>query len=940
MVAAKINELLITPKFANQSDYIKVWQNANNKVAETLKKKLGTAIGSAVGSGFSIQAADRYGERLTKQATKLFDLQEAQDARKAKFEQELQANLLNDKQKEEARQQVLRSQKEIDSLENKFKREVKQAEDIGEAIADSASKGLRERTEEAAASFADAFQDFMSKDIGRLGERIKKMGQGAAVAGSKMGDTGIGRILGPVLSKLGSVLKLIGPLLVAFGSLATVIFEADAALKALNQELFSSGAAAAELTDQFGSMEDALDNVRNAFSGLDGFNFNRLYGITAKENAQIIGQFAAGGQVYAKLTAGITDAGKAQERLRDATETTLIYSKLFGEEAGAMTERISDYMESLGYSLESVAQSLSSVHMQAMQSGFGIKRFFTLLNQATADMSMYNVRLEEAGMLLTKLGKAVGPKAAGAQLQSLTKGFGDENIQSRIKRIVTTPGFQDLYQKDMEASAAVFIRNLSTARGGGVVQGLLEETLGGPLKPGELVGKLGAMSPDEQAMLLAEAQKSGNDDLVRSLSKLMKGAGGATGTMEGMVKGMGTLGMGAKLVALMTQGQEFLGNTPLYKMSMMQLAAFENATGISGEQLEVLKEVSLRTQGSFLKLQKLVNEGVVVEPNSDMDKMLAEQYGATIRNGKILQAQLVDGKVAVGNEIQNANDLLIMDAKMQDAIKAGVDQDKLLAQQMSNKVTEISKILEQGVEAILLRIAGAVDNIWGAISMRTLDEGEKKRRQDLIDVFRKRDENLAKEQETVLKDLSRVTDNLATARASADTGSITRLEDEKKRLEDKDAAIRTQRDLMSKAADKARQVKGGRIFDETTSQMQEQIVQSLIELPEFKGKGDEIRRRLEFQTYDTSSRQSAVANDFLLQVGANGRVKFAQRVDNNDVAVLSKSGGALDQASRSAAAMGSVATTGPGGVTNVFHLYNDAPGMVRAIAQAQRAGVI
>lgn len=68
-----------------------------------------------------------------------------------------------------------------------------------------------------------------------------------------------------------------------------------------------------------------------------------------------------------------------------------------------------------------------------------------------------------------------------------------------------------------------------------------------------------------------------------------------------------------------------------------------------------------------------------------------------------------------------------------------------------------------------------------------------------------------------------------------------------------------------------------------------------------------------------------IAHDMVMQMG-NGRVKFAQRVDNADTVAVSKPGGALSKIG--------------GGVTNIFHLYNDGHGVMRAIEKAQKAGLM
>ncbi len=67
------------------------------------------------------------------------------------------------------------------------------------------------------------------------------------------------------------------------------------------------------------------------------------------------------------------------------------------------------------------------------------------------------------------------------------------------------------------------------------------------------------------------------------------------------------------------------------------------------------------------------------------------------------------------------------------------------------------------------------------------------------------------------------------------------------------------------------------------------------------------------------------AHDMVMQMG-NGRVKFAQRVDNADTVAVSKPGGALSKIG--------------GGVTNIFHLYNDGHGVMRTIEKAQKAGLM
>jgi hypothetical protein len=963
MASSAVLNLLVTPQFTNDASYLRLWNRLAGRQGDTLRKKIQEAVGAATTKGFSIQAADRYGQRLLQQASRISDLQEAQIHRDAELERKLQSELLSDREKQTLRIEYLRHQQEIDNLERKFKREMEEAEKIGDAIAENAAKSFSERSEEIGEGISGAFQDAMKADLKSWGDLLKSAGQQAQVSGAQMGDAGgIGKMLGPLLGKIGKFLTLVGPLLSGFGSILTMFFELDAALKEFNKELFDGGAAAGELIDQFGDMEQSLDNVRDAFTSFEGINISRLYGTTAKENAKIIGQFAAAGHTYQELTHGIQDATKAQEKLRDATETTLIYSRLFGEEAGQMSERVSDYMESLGYSLESVAQSLSQVHMQAMQSGFGIKRFFTLLNQATADMSMYNVRLEEAGQLLANLGKVMGAEEAGQQVAGLTKGFAEESVEARRKRILTTPGMAELMKRSAETASDMFVKNLETARGGSILKDVLTGA-GLEVTPGGLVSGLGAMSKEEQAKLLVEAGKSGNDDLVRSLEVLMRASAGATGSMEGMIAGMGALGPGAKLVAMMTQGMDIFGaGKALYQFTSVQRQAFETFTGISGQQYEQLSALSKMMEGRFLKLQEVLKSGETM--TEAQEKELIKLTGATIENGKIVQAAIKDDQIVRGKrEVKSSNDLLMMDESMSNILAQGVDQDKLLAQQMASRVTEISKILEVGIEALLLRIAGAVDNIWSHISFSGLDEDEKANLRVILEKLEARTNELRNQEAETTKEQRRISSEIERASQAGDVAKITELKSEGDLLEKKLGQIRTQQDIIAKARKEARESKGQGIGSKTVDEFSVAITKKLKEtareedvyeaLGSIAAKAREEylpgetylmrqeRLRASGSQLPTDSAQGIPpAQDFLLQVGSGGRVKFAQRVDANDVAVLSKPGGAIDRARGSAAIAGTAAVPGAGGVTNVFHLYNDAPGIVSAIAKAQRAGVL
>src|SRR5690606_1666193 len=89
------------------------------------------------------------------------------------------------------------------------------------------------------------------------------------------------------------------------GLLVKVALDADGKMKELNRTLLESGVAGAELADQYGMAGENLGKLRDTFvKGKSAFNFNVLWGTTAKDHLQILGAYAEAGQSFRDLTQG------------------------------------------------------------------------------------------------------------------------------------------------------------------------------------------------------------------------------------------------------------------------------------------------------------------------------------------------------------------------------------------------------------------------------------------------------------------------------------------------------------------------------------------------------------------------------------------------------------------------------------------------------------
>lgn len=601
----------------------------------------------------------------------------------------------------------------------------------GEAV-EEFSQGISKAFEDVkSANFAGIFKG-AGKRMGASGEGLKESGkaQGGVIGGAKQG-------LGTLLASLAPVLLAMGSLAVLIGALVGVFVAVDGQAKKLNSTLLDSGVAAAELQETFGNATDGLGKLRDAFTDMD---FNRLWGTTAKDTLEIVGAFGKAGIVMRELTTSASNGADAMEKLRNATEATLTYAKLLGTTNVEMADVFASRMEEMGLTINGVAENLSAVQMAAKESGFGVKRFFNMVLQATTGMSMYNVRMSEAAGLLTQLGKILGAKGGGEFLQGLTKGFGNESTQEKYKRVMTTGEgrTQATFGRTAANTADDFIKKLSD-KGMGAAFGAAIQKSGINVDLGDskqLVEDLGKLTATQQTDLIAAVRMTGDDELVQQLTNLTMAAQGAKGGTGNMAMNLGGLDMGGKLMMQLEQGMAVL-TKPLHLVKdPAELMAFENMTGVQGEALEQLKRVSQSLYGNHAALTRLSKNskeeyaGLTDEQLAAAQVQQVRAYGAYVKksgekiaakledvqnaDGTISQKVSADGQKKLGDTIGDY--VQSQGAVFAEAAKDALSADTQLAQEMVSATTEMTKILEQGVEAWLERIHGVAESIYNWMS--------------------------------------------------------------------------------------------------------------------------------------------------------------------------------------------------------------------------------
>jgi len=629
--------------------------------------------------------------------------------------------------------------KEFKTRWNNEERFLGHREQAAKDAEETLKKNFAARTEEFGNGLQDAFSQATSGDIGGFANLFKKFGGGLEKKGMGLKDSTskTEKGLGEILARLGPLAIGLGAVVAGFAAIAGVIIQADSQAKEFNKSILD-GVSIGDLgVKQAYQTAEALEEVRKASLNLTEF------GTLAQDNIAILNAYAKAGLTFREIRGELDSSSAAMMRYTSAMKTALVYSKLFGEDVTSVATSSAEYVEDLGLTIGGVEDRFATLYKKALQSGFGVQRFYSMVLQATSGMAMYNVRIEEAAGLLLKIGKVLGSKMGGEYLQSLTKGFMDESMTDRIKRIMITgpEKFAGYFVRDADAMATDFLEKLGDKLGedSGLaknVEAALQAAgidVAGIKRSGtgkdSLLSGLKAMKKTDRDLMLSAIRSQGGsgEALARQLGKLIQLTDGTKGGMENMAQNIGALGMGSVLAAKMEHGQAIIGKS-IQDMTRLDRIAFENITGISGEAFEQLKQIAASSAGDWVQLQKLAKAG---ESQTD----LFEKFGVIAEKQadgtfKYFKAQ-DDGAGNLtknGLELKNSMDLMSAnEQKYGDEMKQIVDEQTLLARTVAENTTGIMQFLQQRVQQALEGIYDAVQSILGFLGLGA-DEDEKKLR--------------------------------------------------------------------------------------------------------------------------------------------------------------------------------------------------------------------
>lgn len=493
---------------------------------------------------------------------------------------------------------------ELKSLDKMTKSHEQILDTRRELLENAGVEGAAKMAEALGDEITDVFNSFKAADLrgfGKaLGEALQKGGTQLQAAGG-----------GGAVSKLGAAGAALGKaavtLAAAVGPLAAIIgilYAVDEQTKTLNKSLLA-GAGSADLFSKTGARGtlEFRDTMKSARDAAIGLSFE--YRTSAEEILGILAAANEAGLTFRQMEKSVGGAANKMEAYSKFAESALIYSRQLGVSTQEITEFSAQWIRDFGGSLQTVQQGFDAIFAAAQMSGISVKRFYGMVSQATAGLTLYNRNVEESAALIANLAKSLGDQGASEFVSSLQKGFTDESYQDRFKRIMLTG--QDTTANVIEKNAANLGKRFADGINSSapeIQQGVRKAFSDSKLDfdaiargDADALKAISGMSAQEQRQLISQVGQT-DDAAARQLQTLVGLTQGMTGKMTDQAKALDELGPGGTLAMKLAQSDSFF-KKGVSELSGVQLAAFEQFSGISGEQLHQLQRLDQRMRGDY-----------------------------------------------------------------------------------------------------------------------------------------------------------------------------------------------------------------------------------------------------------------------------------------------------------------------------------------------------
>lgn len=592
------------------------------------------------------------------------------------------------------------------SLSSEFRILASKAPDIGENLAEGFASGLNSIRSGDIAGFARAVS-------GTLGQGLQKAGTFQQARAAQRGSDSK---VGGALVGLGKGINLLTGAVGGIMTIASAIMEIDSVGKGLNKTIV-------EGIGGFDLMATGVGNVRANLKALRGTitdgDFQAELGIPASELASLYGSLAQAGMPVSRMAGDLsafnTEAGRtneATENLRDNLRAIVSTSRMMGVSTSEMGQTMTETMNEMGESLQNVERHFAAIGKMAANSTFGTQRFFSMVLQATSGLTMMNIRLEDAGKLLTKMAKFMTQKKAAEFVSNMAQQPGMYG-QEGIKRYILTGGAN--VKRAQTHAAKLASREFLTKFAGDQGMSLLRSRGLDTSNSDNLAQQLSRYTEDQRSMLMSELRASGSEGMSQRLNSLI---GLSHGMRGGMGRGMESTmygDLGSKMALAFQQGRALTGSSSINHLagSPIMQAAMENL-GLSGEQAQQMIEASRGFEGDFLNLRKMVTEGTT---GSMSREDMVKRFGASVdAQGNLTSAS----GASIGNTRQAMMDTSYIQAqteRLASEIGEPIDANRALSEQIAANTLSFGDKLQMYVTQWLERIYGSVESISGLLGI-------------------------------------------------------------------------------------------------------------------------------------------------------------------------------------------------------------------------------
>jgi len=462
--------------------------------------------------------------------------------------------------------------------------------------------------------FGKTFKDQMAPKLTQFG--AKNAGKGGMLGG-----------LGKAAKMLGAAGAAIAGAAAAIGALVAIFAAAYGQAKKLNSALLE-GTSAADMmhtvSDKGKGLAGTLTQLRDAALGT-AYAFR----MSGEEVSQMMNQINESGLQINEWKDYAGAAAGSMGEFATVTHQAFVASKAFGTSVSEIGGFTATMFHEMGKGLERVDEGFRMIFAGAQRSSMSTKQFFTSITEASSGMALYNFRLDDTVALLLDMTEVLGEDLASAQ-SKMQGQYRNMGMEQRIQTVMNAGGSgvtAGIMGADLEAQRKTFEKDLLTPVKGGdkdkafKIAAALNDLLTD--EGGLDTEALGKMSEEQFGDTLYALRHQGQDAMAMQLENMVGLARGAQGGLTNTATNLGSLSRSGELVQQLMEGRTLLGNKGISSFEGLNRQAYENVTGRSGEDFEILQRIDrdlraeYRAEGGEEKLGKFEKWAVGALGNND-----------------------------------------------------------------------------------------------------------------------------------------------------------------------------------------------------------------------------------------------------------------------------------------------------------------------------------